>query len=116
MPRATRFMTIFNKGDLLLAEFPFAGSSLTKKRPALVLLDSGDVDVVLARITTQPHQTPHDVNLIHWQTCGLRAPSLIRLHKIVTAEKAQVLRVLGSLHPVDRQNVSAALKQTFGNW
>src|SRR5438874_13049687 len=116
MPRAMRFMTIFSKGDLLLAEFPFAGGKLTKKRPALVLLDSGDADVVLARITTQPHRTTYDVNVVHWQSCGLRAPSLIRLHKIITSEKVQVLRVLGSLHPVDRQNVSTALKQTFGNW
>jgi mRNA interferase MazF len=109
-------MTIYNKGDLLIAEFPFAGGRLTKKRPALVLLDSGDADVVLARITTQPHQTGHDVNIVHWQSCGLRAPSFIRLHKIVTAEKAQVLRVLGSLHPVDHQNVSTVLNQVFGNW
>ena len=116
MPKATRFMTTFNKGDLVVAQFPFAGSRLTKKRPALVLLDSGDADIVLARITTQPHQTAHDVNLIHWQSCGLRAASVIRLHKIVTTEKAQVLRVLGSLHPIDHQNIPAALKQTFGNW
>jgi mRNA-degrading endonuclease toxin of MazEF toxin-antitoxin module len=109
-------MTIFNKGDLLLAEFPFAGGKLTKKRPALVLLDSGDADVVLARITTQAHQTAHDVNVVHWQTCGLRTASFIRLHKIVTAEKTQVLRVLGRLHPVDRQNVSIVLNRLFGNW
>ncbi len=108
-------MTIYNKGDLLLAEFPFAGGRQTKKRPAVVLLDSGDADVVLARITTQPQQTIHDVHVVHWQSCGLRATSFIRLHKIVTSEKSQVLRVLGSLHPVDRQSVSSALNQVFGN-
>src|SRR5260370_1017352 len=115
MPRATRLMTIFSKGDLLLAEFPFAGGKLTKKRPALVLLDSGDADVVLARITTQPHRTTYDVNVVHWQSCGLRAPSFVRLHKIVTSEKAQVLRVLGSLHPFDLQSVSTVLNQNTKN-
>jgi mRNA interferase MazF len=109
-------MMIFNKGDLLLAEFPYAGGEITKRRPALVLLDSGDADIVLARITTQPHKTVYDVNIVHWQSCGLRAPSFIRLHKIVTSEKTQVLRVLGSLHPADRQNLSTVLNQVFGGW
>jgi mRNA interferase MazF len=109
-------MTIFNKGDVLVAEFPFAGGKQTKKRPALVLLDSGDADVVLARITTQPHPTSYDVDIVHWQSCGLRAPSVVRLHKIVTSEKTQVIRVLGSLHQIDRQSVSTVLRQAFGNW
>jgi mRNA interferase MazF len=95
------FMTTYNKGDLLLTEFPFVGGKLTKKRPALVLLDAGDADLVLARVTTQPHNTSHDVNIVHWKACGLRAPSVIRLHKIITSEKTQVIRLLGTLHLVD---------------
>ena len=109
-------MTTYNLGDLLLTNFPYAGGMQYKKRPALVLLDVGDADLVLARITTQPHHTTYDVNIIHWKSSGLRAPSVIRLHKIVTSEKTQVLRVLGSLHQVDRQNVATVLAQTFGNW
>ena len=109
-------MTTYNPGDLLLTNFPFAGGAQIKKRPALVLLDVGDADIVLARITTQPHQSKHDVNIIHWKASGLRAPSVIRLHKIVTSEKPQVLRVLGSLHQVDHQNEATVLNQTFGNW
>jgi mRNA interferase MazF len=55
-------MTSYNPGDL--AEFPFAGSKGTKKRPAVVLLDTGDSDVVLARVTTQLRHTSYVLGLL----------------------------------------------------
>jgi hypothetical protein len=52
--------------------------------------------VVVARITTQLHPTPCDVLLTDWQSAGLLAPSMVRLHKLATPEKGFVHRALGS--------------------
>jgi mRNA interferase MazF len=45
-------MTNYRTGDLLLVMFPFAHGGRGKQRPAIVLLDEGDDDVLLARVTT----------------------------------------------------------------
>jgi mRNA interferase MazF len=83
-------MTRYDTGDVLLLEFPFTSEAGLKRRPAVVILDAGDADVVVARITTQPYATGFDVAITNWQGVGLLAPSVIRLHKLATIEKALV--------------------------
>jgi mRNA interferase MazF len=109
-------MTTYQAGDLVLAKLPFTGGTGGKVRPALVVLDTGDADVVVARVTTQTAVAPLDVSLTDWQASGLLAASVVRLHKLATIEKALVIRVLGQLQPGDRQRVAAVLQQTFGSW
>jgi mRNA interferase MazF len=109
-------MTTFGPGDLVLVDFPFVSGAASIVRPALVILDVGDSDVVLARVTTQVHQSPHDVAISDWRGAGLRAASYIRLHKLVTADKSAIIRRLGALLGPDRQQVSAILKSTFSAW
>lgn len=46
-------MTTYKWGDVLLVAFPRTDAKGTVKRPALVLYDKGDEDVMVARITTQ---------------------------------------------------------------
>jgi mRNA interferase MazF len=108
--------TNYRPGDLVLVAFPYASEALAKRRPALVVLDTGDLDVVLARVTTQPHRTLHDVAIGDWRGAGLLAPSVVRTHKLATLEKALIRRLLGSLQAGDRQHVSAVLRQTYGAW
>jgi mRNA interferase MazF len=108
--------TSFRPGDLVLLALPFAGGGQAKNRPALVLLDTGDLDIVVARVTTQRYRTPHDVVIGDWRGAGLLAPSLVRTHKLATLEKALVHRLLGSLQPGDRQRVSAVLRRTYAAW
>lgn len=109
-------MTIYQPGDMLLVAFPFAGGTGAKQRPAVVVLDSGDADVVVARVTTQIYQTPNDVLISDWQSAGLLAPSVIRVHKLATIEKALVRRSLGRLQPTDLQRVAEALHQALHHW
>jgi hypothetical protein len=71
-------------------DFPFTVSGPGKPRPALVILDTGDADVLLARVTTQAHAGPFDVPIRDWQQAGLLAPSTARLHKLATLAKARV--------------------------
>jgi mRNA-degrading endonuclease toxin of MazEF toxin-antitoxin module len=46
------FMTNDKVGDLVLVDFPLTGSGPGQPRPALVIVDTGVADVVLARVTT----------------------------------------------------------------
>src|SRR5947209_8770735 len=116
MPRVMPSMMTCQTADLVLVAFPYTGGVTRKPRPALVILDTGDADVLVARVTTQLYQTTHDVGLTDWQGAGLLASSVVRLHKLATVEKALVRRRLGALQPTDRQQVSAVLRQVYGNW
>ena len=88
-------MTNYQPGDIVLVDFPFTSSGPSKPRPALVILDTGDADAVLARITTQVQHTSLDVRISDWQSAGLLAPSTVRLHKLATLAKSRVQRSLG---------------------
>jgi mRNA interferase MazF len=67
-------MIKYQIGDVLLVDFPFTASGPGKPRPALVILDTGDADVMLARVTTQARGSQFDVPILAWQQAGLLAP------------------------------------------
>ena len=50
----------------------------------MVIVDTGDADILVARVTTQSGQSDHDVPIEDWRGAGLLAPSIVRLHKLAT--------------------------------
>ena len=108
--------TTYQPGEMVLVAFPHTSGAAGRVRPALVIFDSGDADVVLARITSKPSRSPYDVTVTDWPGAGLRGPSTIRPHKLLTAEKISVRGRVGFLQPADRAQVSAILQQLYGNW
>jgi mRNA interferase MazF len=108
--------TSFQAGEVVLVSFPFTMGQQAKNRPALVLLDTGDSDVLVARITSQVHTTVWDVAVSDWQFAKLLVPSVIRLHKVATIEKTKIARRIGRLEPIDHSRVSAIIGQIFANW
>jgi len=109
-------MTNYEAGDFVLVTFPYTGGTQSRNRPALVILDTGKADVVVARVTTQIYQTNHDVSITGWQESGLLAPSVVRLHKLATLEEVLVRRRLGHLQAADQQRVSVLMQRTYGTW
>jgi mRNA interferase MazF len=109
-------MTAFVAGELVVVSFPFTAGRQAKNRPALVVLDTGDADLVVARMTTRQPMVAFDISVADWSGAGLRSPAVIRLHKLFTLEKSQVHFRLGQLQPADRLKVAAILRQTFANW
>jgi mRNA interferase MazF len=109
-------MITYPIGDLLLVNFPFTVSGPGKPRPALVILDAGDADVLLARVTTQAHAGPFDVLIVDWQQAGLLAPSTVRLHKLAALAKSHVHKRLGALAAHDRKSVAAVLQRIAAAW
>jgi mRNA interferase MazF len=109
-------MMNYQPGELFLVAFPYTSGAQTKKRAALVILDTGDDDVLVARVTAQPQTTVFDVRLANWRRAGLLLPSTVRLHKLATIEKTTIVRRLGVMKAGDRRQVSSVLQKAFGNW
>lgn len=102
-------MESFQFGDIVLLKFPFTDGLSSKKRPALVLLDSKDGDIIVCRITSKLYNSPFDINLKNREKLGLRLPSVIRIHKIASLEKELVDLKIGQL---DR-NAQDQIRRTF---
>jgi len=102
-------MMLFESGELVLLAFPFSSGAAIKQRPALVLADTGDLDLLVARVTTQVHDSIYDVPIQDWKQAGLLAPSIVRVHKLATLEKSLVQRKLGRLTPADLSAVRTGL-------
>jgi mRNA interferase MazF len=97
-------------GDVLLLSFPFTNLVGAKRRPALMILDTEDGDIVVARITSQTYETKFDAFLDNWQQAGLMMPSVVRIHKIATLDQQLVERKLGKLTSEDLAQVRTKLQ------
>ena len=106
-------MTSYNFGDIVLIGFPHTDLQGISKRPAIVLYDSGDPDVLLARITTQEYTTETDYKIPDWQKSGLLAESYIRLGKQATIEKRFIIRKLGTLEAKGIEVLKSILERMF---
>ena len=100
-------------GDILLIKFPFTDSSRMSKRPALVLYDNGDLDILLCRITTRPYFSSADMALDSWKETGLLKRSCIRLGKMATLQKDMIDKKLGQLLSDDLTRIKQILKNMF---
>ena len=106
-------MMSYNLGDILLIRFPFTDQSRMSKRPALVLYDEGDMDILLCRVTTRPYFSSSDIAIDAWEKTGLLKESYIRLGKMATLKKDMVDKKLGELFPDDLMRIKQILKQMF---
>jgi mRNA interferase MazF len=104
----------FKFGDIVIVDFPYTNQVQSKLRPSLVLLDTKDSDLLIARITSKRTSSEHDIELIEWEKAGLSLPSFIRIHKIVSIDKALAKLKLGSLQAVDKDNIRLGFKELTG--
>jgi len=96
-------------------QFPFTGGTGYKKRPALILFNSGDADVIVARVTSQAKTDLYDIVVRDWQAAGLILPSIIRLHKVATLEKALINQKIGELQASDATEVRKLIIEILRN-
>ena len=100
---------VYNFADILFVDFPLSDATGIKKRSALVLLDSGDADVLVARISGQTPRSPYDILLNDWEEASLLLPSTVRLDKLATIDKRFVRRALGKLSEQDTKKLKRSL-------
>src|ERR1700748_463140 len=103
-------MPNYKFGDVVLMKFPFTNSQTFKKRPALVIKDTNDGDVIVCRITSQLHHTAYDVELKNWNLCGLKLASVIRVHKIASLEKNLIDLKLGEIDGLVKIQIAAVVR------
>src|SRR4030042_2852432 len=103
-------MITYKFGEIVLIGFPHTDLQGISKRPAVALYDSGDQDVLVARITTKQYTTEADYRIADWKKCGLLADSYIRLGKQATIEKQYVIKQLGTLAVPEIKNLKSILR------
>lgn len=96
-------------GEIVLLIFPFTNGGKSKKRPALVLRDTIDGDIIVCRITSKLYNSEFDFEIEKWKKCGLKLPSVVRLHKIAALEKSLVDQSIGVID----EKLKKIIKQNF---
>ncbi|OQX02927.1 MAG: growth inhibitor [Desulfobacteraceae bacterium IS3] len=104
-------MENYHPGDIILISFPFSDAARAKRRPALVISDCGDEDVIVARISSQSALGVFDVELSDWQLSGLLFPSTVRINKLATLEKRLIERRLGKLTEKDSARIHDTMQE-----
>ncbi len=100
-------------GEVILIRMQFHQASGSKIRPALVFLDTNDVDFVAAPITSQAKQSEYDLVIGDWRAAGLNVASWVRIHKLTVLAKSDIVRALGLISEQDREALHALLCQIF---
>ena len=92
-------------GDIVLLKFPFTDGKTQKRRPALIINDFDDGDIVVCRITSQIYKTRNDIFIDDWENSGLKLPSVIRIHKIATLENDMVEVIMGQVDNIIKSKI-----------
>jgi mRNA interferase MazF len=104
-------MAGFMKGDVVIVPFPFADLSSSKRRPALVLAEAGEDDLVLSQITSQGIRDSHavEISASDFGNGGLKVTSNVRPNKLFTAEAGIIAYKAGSLKSEKTADVVAKI-------
>ena len=103
-------MDKLNFGDIVLLKFPFTDGKTYKRRPALIINDFNDGDVIVCRVTSQIYNTQNDIFIDNWENCGLKLPSVIRVHKLATLDKDIVENAMGKIDNSTKEKVRLILQ------
>ncbi len=102
-------------GDIVLVPFPFAELTKIKIRPAVVIAITSDKykDVIVAAVSSVVPQklSANEILLSPDASNNLRAKSVLKVDRLVTLKKENIVSVLGKLK---RKN-STRLKTVFVN-
>lgn len=102
-------------GDVVLLEFPSSDLRSAKIRPVIVLIDTGDEDFLVAKVTSQPARDAFDIPLMNWEEEGFRTESFVRSHKLFTLDKSFIVRRLGNLTKLDKESLKDRLQQLWSS-
>jgi mRNA interferase MazF len=109
------------QGQVVLLRFPFTDQSSGKQRPAIVIsanwFNLTHEDCILAAIThvIPPKLDKADLKLTAEEVTdsGLLRPGIVKLGKIVTLEKSQIIKAIGTLPAPTLQKVLHGVKSTL---
>jgi len=92
-------MERFVKGDVVVIPFPFSNLTGAKRRPAVVIADLQEDDLILCQITSKKVRDEYSITIFEddFKEGSLKQESNVRPNKIFTADKNIILYKIGSL-------------------
>ncbi len=110
------------KGEVCLARFPLGGTVGVKVRPVVLLTDwVGPVPEFLTAYGSSvipdpllPSDIVLDPSISEHASSGLKGRTVIRLHKMSTVHRRDVLRRLGVLSATTLQEIDTRLRVLLG--
>ena len=109
-------MTSYEFGDVVLVIFPQSGTPVRKQRPGIVVLDIGDADLVIVPVTSKLRSQSGDFRVSELNGTGLVRSSWVRLAKVATLLKSDLVRRLGRLADADRRQTAQLWQATYGDF
>jgi len=105
----------YEKGDVVIFEFPFSNSDETKKRPSLVVAVLKGEDVILCQITSQARPDPDIIGLKEkdFQSGGIKRESHIRPAVLFTMHKSRIEYKAGRIKKEKIKEVEDKLCEIF---
>ncbi len=108
------------RGDVVIIDWPFSGSSVSKPRPAVVVQNDRDngrlTNTIVVMITSRTHRSAEPTQaLIDTATpdgrqTGLHRTSVVNCINLFTVEQAKVLQKIGVISTTLMRQLDAALK------
>jgi len=101
----------FIKGDIVVLNFPFSNLSTTKRRPAFVLANLEDSDIILCQVTSKPAKNKYSIKIVtdDFNVGSLPFDSFVRADKLFTADKNLILYKVGHIKQERIQQITEAV-------
>lgn len=109
-----RFMK-YEKGDIVIFQFPFSDTTNFKKRPSVVVATLEGDNVILSQITGQPRPDPDllELEAKDFQSGGISRDSFIRPSILFTIHKSRISYKAGKLNQKKIKEVEKKLIEIF---
>ncbi|MFH1012615.1 MAG: type II toxin-antitoxin system PemK/MazF family toxin [Candidatus Peregrinibacteria bacterium] len=101
----------YKKGEIVFVNFPYTNFIEFKVRPALVLRNQYDDDVLLLPISTTVNLQRHDLVIKepHYAGKALTVESAVRIGKMTNVESDLIIKKFGQLKPEFFKQVQKAV-------
>lgn len=105
----------YERGDVVVFEFPFSDSNIAKKRPSLVVAKLVGDSIILCSITSQPRPDSDIIELKtkDFQSGGINKDSFIRPSTLFTVHKSRIEYKAGHINKEKIKQVQSKLCEMF---
>lgn len=105
----------YEKGEVVIFQFPFSDTGEVKKRPSLVVAKLRGNNVILSQITSQPRPDPDllDLKIKDFQSGGINKDSFVRPSVLFTIHKSRIEYKAGKIKPEKIKEVEKKLVEIF---
>ena len=105
---------MYNVGDVIWVDYPFADSDRVKHRPAIVINE--EYFAILAMyVTSKDNDNPYSIKIDDWREAGLNKESWARIDRIISIHEMDAVGKAGELSHRDLQKILQLEKEINSN-